>query len=69
MGFVVRDRGRPLDPSSGLFVHTVTKKTAGRMFYAVTVSDAAGVEDPALRPGRNCLSAPVAARVEQPVPI
>jgi len=68
-GFVIRDGGEPLDPSSGLFVHTVTEKTAGRRFYAVTVTGPSGPEDRTLRSGRNALSSAVAARVAQPLPI
>ena len=68
-GFVVRDGSDPLSPAAGLFVHTVTRDTAGPQFYAVTVSHPSGEEDLTLLPGRNSLASAVEGRVEQPLPV
>ena len=53
--------GRRLDPTGGLFVHTVEESLQGKLFFAVTQSDARGVEDTRLTPGGNTLARGVAA--------
>ena len=39
MGFVIEDEGTPLNPRSGLFVHTVTDDNVDQMYFAVTMTD------------------------------
>ena len=68
-GFVIRTGQAPLDPSGGLFVHTVTARTVGPQYYAVTVADAGTGEGTTLTPGANTLGAPVTGRVEQSLPV
>ena len=69
VGFAIREGAGPLNPAAGLFVHTVTRDTAGPRFYAVTVSDPSGQEDLTLRAGHNRLATAVEGRVEQPLPV
>ena len=57
VGWRLEPGGARLDPSGGLFVHTVSGKTHGPFFFAVTSSDAAGHEDMTLTPGANALTA------------
>ncbi|NLF17008.1 MAG: esterase family protein, partial [Lentisphaerae bacterium] len=49
----------PLDPSGGLFVHTVTAETAGPRWYAVTWTDASGREHGEVLAGVNATTAAV----------
>jgi hypothetical protein len=60
VGFVIQNRGRPLDPAGGLFVHTVSKGSPGKLFFAVTCTDAHGREERMLTPGVNALAEGVA---------
>ena len=57
-GFVIREGGKPLDPSSGLFVHTVGQKEPEKGYYAITIT-ADGVENSTLVAGSNSLKQPV----------
>jgi dienelactone hydrolase len=68
-GFRIQAGAAPLDPSGGLFVHTVTPQTAGASYFAVTSSSATGVEDTTLVPGVNTLIEPVVGRVALAQPI
>lgn len=69
VGWDLRDGRGPLDPSGGLFVHTVTPATAGVCWFAVTWTDGRGMEHRDLAPGANATRAPVMAVVSPPVPI
>ena len=70
VGFVIETGGKPLDPTGGLFVHTVTKKSAGPRYYAVTVLDPkSGKETSGVEPGRNSLTRPIAQTVGAVEPI
>ena len=53
---------RRLDPRGGLFVHTVEDGGQGELFFAVTSSDARGVEDARLTAGGNAMLHGVAAK-------
>jgi hypothetical protein len=53
---------RRLDPRGGLFVHTVEDGAQGDLFFAVTSSDARGVEDTRLTAGGNAMLHGVAAQ-------
>ena len=63
VGFRIATGEPLLDPRGGLFVHTVTPHDAGAACYAVTTSDAKGVEHTALRLGENSLGKPVTGRL------
>ena len=63
VGFLIATGQPPLDPRGGLFVHTVAPQDAGPSYYAVTTSDAKGVERTALSLGGNSLAKPVVGRV------
>ena len=69
VGFVIRTGQPPLNPSGGLFVHTVTAQTAGPRYYAVIPTSADAQQPARPIPGQNSLTAPITARVEQPLPI
>lgn len=67
-GFVIKEGGEPLDPESGLHVHTVQPGHDGPRYYAVTcVVD--GKEDKTIVPGRNATRTPVAQKQEPTRPI
>ena len=53
---------RRLDPRGGLFVHTVEDGGQGELFFALTSSDARGVEDARLTAGGNAMLHGVAAK-------
>jgi hypothetical protein len=59
VGFRIESTGARLDPQGGLFVHTVPKGAAEKLFFAVTMSDAAGKEDATLVAGANALASGV----------
>ena len=59
VGFVIESAGERLDPQGGLFVHTVSKADEGERYYAVTTSDAQGIEDTRIVGGDNCLLQPI----------
>jgi pimeloyl-ACP methyl ester carboxylesterase len=69
VGFRIEGNGQPLDPQLGLFVHTVPKGAKGKMFFAVTSSDAGGKEDITLVPGANALADGIAAAPGEIKPI
>ncbi|MBI4622246.1 MAG: prolyl oligopeptidase family serine peptidase [Verrucomicrobia bacterium] len=60
-GYRLQGTDERLDPTGGLFVHTVARNTRGRLYFAVTHTDAAGKEDATVIPGVNALSDGVAA--------
>ncbi|MBM3890672.1 MAG: hypothetical protein FJ388_16280, partial [Verrucomicrobia bacterium] len=61
VGFRIENGGERLDPAGGLFVHTVRKDARGKLFFAVTCTDASGKEDTTLVSGANSLADGVAA--------
>ena len=63
VGFRIASDAAPLDPQGGLFVHTVTAESSGPRYFAVTTSDAKGVENMNLVAGQNALSQPVDGKV------
>jgi pimeloyl-ACP methyl ester carboxylesterase len=69
VGFLIRSGGPRLDPTGGLFVHTVAAERQGKLFFAVTASDPRGREDAQLAAGVNSLSAGVAAAPGEIQPI
>lgn len=68
-GWVVQDGQPPLDPSGGLFVHTVTPETAGQHYYAVTWTPTGGSEVRDLAGGRNVTPEAIMGTVSPPRPI
>lgn len=60
VGFIIEKGGKPLDPSRGLFVHTIDEENIKLACYAVTVSSPDGKEDYRAVPGTNSLQSPVA---------
>ena len=68
LGYIIKEGGARLDPSSGLHVHTVGKDEEGNFYYAVTVV-LDGKEDRSIVVGGNALRAPVAQKHEQIRPI
>ncbi|MEA2063188.1 MAG: hypothetical protein U9P14_05790 [Gemmatimonadota bacterium] len=64
-GFVIAEGGEPLDPSGGLFVHTVADGEPQKAFYAVTMTTG-GEEDRTVLAGANSLEQPV---IQGPAPI
>jgi hypothetical protein len=69
VGFRIQNGGERLDPSGGLFVHTVRKGACGKLFFAVTSSDAAGKEDTQIVAGENSLRDGVVAEAAGIQPI
>lgn len=69
VGFRIQNGGERLDPAGGLFVHTVRKGTSGKLFFAVTCSDAAVKEDARIVAGENSLRDGVAAETADIQPI
>ncbi|MBR6074226.1 MAG: hypothetical protein IKP87_02895, partial [Victivallales bacterium] len=68
VGFVIEPGAEPLNPSSGLHVHTVTQQTSGDIYFAVVWKN----RDTALSPiiaGENAMTAPCHAAVDQPIPV
>ena len=68
VGFVIEPGAEPLNPSSGLHVHTVTQQTSGDIYFAVVWKN----RDTALSPiiaGENATTAPCHAAVDQPIPV
>lgn len=69
-GFVIQDGGQPLNPRNGLHVHTVPRSGDGERYYAVTWQSKSGnIKEQPFLPGQNCLSAPLAVKYEQVLPI
>lgn len=60
-GYRLQGTEERLDPTGGLFVHTVARNTRGQLYFAVTHTDPSGKEDFTLVPGRNALAEGVAA--------
>ncbi|MEW6355981.1 MAG: alpha/beta hydrolase-fold protein [Planctomycetota bacterium] len=69
VGFLIEDGGKRLDPSSGLFVDTVSKDSEGKGYYAVTFTGPDGKEDKKIAPGENSLSKAVLRKVGDMSPI
>lgn len=69
VGFRIQNGGERLDPAGGLFVHTVRKGARGKLFFAVTCSDAAWREDAQIVAGENSLRDGVAAEAAEIQPI
>lgn len=69
VGFRIQNGGERLDPVGGLFVHTVRKSVSGKLFFAVTCSDAAGKEDAQIVAGENSLRDGVTAKTADIQPI
>jgi hypothetical protein len=69
VGFRLESNGPRLDPQGGLFVHTVPNGSPEKLFFAVTITDAAGKEDPAIVAGANALGngVSVAASAIKPI--
>ena len=68
VGFIIEPGADPLNPSSGLHVHTVTQQTSGDIYFAVVWKN----RDTALSPiiaGENATTAPCHAAVDQPIPV
>lgn len=68
VGLVIVNGGAPLDPSGGLFVHTVTLEDTGPRYYAVTLTGPDGVENSRLTL-ENSLEQPIIGHVEPIQPI
>ena len=62
VGFLIGKGIPPLDPASGLFVHTVTKGEGKKQYYAVTVSSPDGTEGHKIVVGENSLKSSVSHR-------
>lgn len=60
VGFRLEAKGTRLDPQRGLFVHTVPKDAPEKLYFAVTMTDAAGQEDSVIVAGVNTLARGVA---------
>ncbi|MBI5396543.1 MAG: prolyl oligopeptidase family serine peptidase [Verrucomicrobia bacterium] len=69
VGFRIQNDGERLDPAGGLFVHTVRKGARGKLFFAVTCSDASGKEDTQIVAGENSLRDGVVAEAADIQPI
>jgi len=69
VGFVIEDGAAPLDPRSGLFVHTVTDDNTDRMFFAVTSTAPDGSEHRAVVAGTNATRHALRGAVEMPRPV
>jgi dienelactone hydrolase len=68
-GFVIAKGAKPRDPSSGLFVHTITETTQGPCYFAITTTDPNGIENHVLTPSKNSLKDPIVAQVAPVRPI
>jgi len=68
LGYIIKEGGERLDPTSGLHVHTVGEDEEGDCYYAVTVVTG-GREDRTVVPGDNTLRTPVAQKREPVRPI
>ena len=66
VGFIIEPNATPLDPTKGLFVHTVLEGEGRRMYFAVVVVDPNGKEDRRLKQGENTLNDPVIGSVAKP---
>lgn len=55
VGFIIQNGAPRLDPTGGLFVHTVRRDSRGKLFFAVTHSDPTGREDSQIVAGVNAL--------------
>jgi len=53
VGFLVETGGKRLDPTGGLFVHTVAESEKGRLYFAVTTTDPDGKENKKVVRGVN----------------
>jgi len=69
VGFRIQDGAAPLDPSGGLFVHTVALADGAKLFFAVANVDAAGQVNPHCVLGENSLRDGVSAQPGEIQPI
>ena len=69
VGFVIEDGAAPLNPRSGLFVHTVTDDNVDQMYFAVTSTSPDGTEDTAVVAGANATRQAIRGAVEMPRPV
>ncbi|MEI6502105.1 MAG: alpha/beta hydrolase-fold protein, partial [Armatimonadota bacterium] len=68
-GFVIKAGATKLNPDSGLHVHTVAAGEPTRAYYAVTTTDAAGVENLEVVAGANSLAQPLSQQVAPVQPV
>ena len=68
VGFVIEPGSEPLNPSSGLHVHTVTEQTAGDIYFAVVWKNHDTTISPIIA-GENATTTPCNAVVDQPIPV
>ncbi len=66
VGFVIEQGAEPLNPRSGLFVHTVTDDNTDQMYFAVTPTDPQGNEDRQVLLGANATREAARGAVEMP---
>lgn len=66
-GFVIDDRGAPMNPDAGLYVHTVGK--SGAAAYAVVSLNADGQPIGTVEPGKNSLEEPVSETLQPAQPV
>jgi len=69
VGFRIQNGSERLDPSGGLFVHTVQKEMSGKLFFAVTSTDPSGNEDTQIVAGANSLRDGIVATAGKIEPI
>ncbi len=69
VGWLLRPGEARVDPSGGLFVHTVPEGTRGELFFAVTHTDPAGQEATLVTLGENSLESGVYAEPGKILPI
>ena len=67
-GFILRIGGKPLNPDTGLFVHTVTEADGPQLYLAVTYAGADGKEQFDVTLGVNALKNPIRVKVAEPAP-
>jgi hypothetical protein len=66
VGYLIEPNAQPLDPQSGLHVHTVSAADEGPRYYAVIYStETEGLATDALIPGRNCTTQACVTRAAQ----
>lgn len=65
-GYRLQETDERLDPTGGLFVHTVARNARGRLYFAVTLTDPTGREDTTIEHGINVLAEGVAAAPGSP---
>ncbi|MBR6057662.1 MAG: prolyl oligopeptidase family serine peptidase [Victivallales bacterium] len=68
VGFIIEPGGEPLNPISGLHVHTVSTQTEGERYFAVLWKSRGLPQSPVIA-GENATLEPCQAVVGQPIPI